>query len=303
MANQLKIPLDGNKVSIVRHYGPAIKDVLQGKYECRVDFIGMDSVRGQAFGQSRNPSMGPEKRFSIKLKMIEVSVWKADLTKFPVDAVVNAANEDLGHYGGLARALSTAGGPDIQRESDAHVRRHGPLKTTEAVVCSPGLLECQKIIHAVGPWLPHAPTSNDVLQAEPLLVKTVNNILKVAKQNSLKSVAIPALSSGLFNFPVEKCANIIVKMLRDHIEFAAPGSYPCDIRLVNNDDPTVKEMERACREIFGGTDVPVRKTLRSHTSSATTSSTPLVIQMGNVRLTLSKGYIERQQVNAFSSAK
>ncbi|CAL8240704.1 unnamed protein product [Merluccius merluccius] len=128
--------------------------------------------------------------------------------------------------------------------------------------------------------------SNQVLQAKPLLVKTVNNILKMANQNNLKSVAIPALSSGLFNFPVEKCADIIVETLRIHNECAYPGSYPCDIRLVNHDDPTVKEMERACRKIFSGTDVPVGKTLRSHTSSATTPSTPLVIQMGNVRLTL-----------------
>ncbi|KAK0141653.1 Poly [ADP-ribose] polymerase 9 [Merluccius polli] len=297
MANQLKIPLDRNKVSIVRQCGPAIKDVLRGKYECSVDFIGMDSVRGQAFGQSRNPSTGPEKRFSIKLKTIEVSVWKADLTKFPVDAVVNAANEDLAHYGGLANALSTAGGPEIQRESDAHVRHYGRLQTGDAVVCSPGLLECQKIIHAVGPWLPPGPSRYEVLQAEPLLVKTVNNILKMAEQNNLKSVAIPALSSGLFNFPVEKCADIIVDTLRNHNERANPGSYPCDIRLVNHDDPTVKEMERACRKIFGGTDVPVVKALQSHTSSATTPSIPLVIQIGNVRLTLSKGHIQRQKTD------
>ncbi|CAL8266083.1 unnamed protein product [Lota lota] len=296
MANQLKIPLDGNGINIVRQCGPAIKDVLKCKYECSLDVIGMYSVLGQDFGQSRNQPMAPEKRLSIHLKNVQVSVWKADLISFPVDAVVNAANEDLQHYGGLAQALSVAGGPDIQIDSNKYVKIHGPLKTGEAVIGNPGSLQYLKIIHAVGPRLPLKPTQYDVQRAEPQLERTVKNILARAEEYKFRSVAIPALSSGLFNFPVEKCANIIMDTLRKCIENRNDRVYLCDIALVNNDEPTVKEMERAFRQTFGSPTAPVSQAVRSktNTSGAKTSQTPLTVHIGNVLLTLRKGLIQDQ---------
>ena len=214
--NQLKMPLDGNGINILRQYGPAIKEVLKYKYECSIDVLGMDSAMGQDFAQSRNQPMAAEKRFSIQLKGREVSVWKADLTSFPTEAVVNAANENLQHIGGLARALCVAGGPDIQSDSDKYIMRNGALKTGDAVIGNSGNLPCLKIIHAVGPCLSPSPGRSDVLNAEPKLRKTVENIL--FKADKFKSVAIPALSSGLFNFPVDKCADIIVDTVRKYIE-------------------------------------------------------------------------------------
>uniref|UniRef100_A0A8C5BZX9 Macro domain-containing protein n=1 Tax=Gadus morhua TaxID=8049 RepID=A0A8C5BZX9_GADMO len=158
---------------------------------------------------------------------------------FDTEAIVNAANENLQHYGGLALALCEAGGPDIQSDSDKYIKRNGALKTGDAVIGNPGCLPCQKIIHA-----------------EPDLRKTVNTILARAEENKFKSVAIPALSSGLFNFPVDKCADIIVDTVRKNIE-NRNRVYPRNIALVNNDERTVKEMERACRQAFGRTNAPV----------------------------------------------
>ena len=68
------MPLDGNGINILRQCGPAIKDVLKYKYECSIDVLGMDSVMGEDFAQSRNQPMAAEKRFSFLLKGTQVSV-------------------------------------------------------------------------------------------------------------------------------------------------------------------------------------------------------------------------------------
>lgn len=300
MANQLKIPLDGNWPSIVQQYGPEIKDVLQSKYKCNVDVIGM----GHGFGQARNPPMTRERRFYTQLKTIKVFVWKDDLTRFQVDAVVNAANERLDHCGGLANALSLAGGPDIQSESNRYIERNGLLKTGQVFVGNAGRLPCHKIIHAVGPCLPFAPTQYEVSNGEPLLERAVMNILEKAEDHKLRSVAIPALSAGLFNFPVRKCADIIVGVLARYDSYRHYRNYLCEIHLVNKDEPTVKEMERACHQAWGSPTTPVSHGVqsKSNTSRAETSQAPLTVQMGNVRLTVSRGYIENQNVSALNSA-
>lgn len=90
---------------------------------------------------------------------MEVCVWRADLTTFPAGAVVNGANVRLKHFGGVALALSKAGGPDIQNESNKYIAKFGHLKTGEAIFTNAGNLPCKKIIHAVGPRLPPKPTS------------------------------------------------------------------------------------------------------------------------------------------------
>uniref|UniRef100_A0A8C5ACR7 Macro domain-containing protein n=1 Tax=Gadus morhua TaxID=8049 RepID=A0A8C5ACR7_GADMO len=188
--NQLKMPLDGNGINILRQCGPAIKDVLKYKYECSIDVLGMDSVMGEDFAH----------------------------------AVVNVANENPPHYGGPALALCEAGGPDIQSDSDKYIKRNGALKTGDAVIGNPGY---------------------DVQWAEPQLKRTVKSILDRAEENNFKSVAIPALSSVVFNFPVDKCTDIIVDTVRKYIECGYQRGILCEIVLVNNDEPAVKEMERA----------------------------------------------------------
>uniref|UniRef100_A0A8C5BSH0 Macro domain-containing protein n=1 Tax=Gadus morhua TaxID=8049 RepID=A0A8C5BSH0_GADMO len=242
--NQLKMPLDGNGINILRQCGPAIKDVLKYKYECSIDVLGMDSVMGEDFAH----------------------------------AVVNVANENPPHYGGPALALCEAGGPDIQSDSDKYIKRNGALKTGDAVIGNPGY---------------------DVQWAEPQLKRTVKSILDRAEENNFKSVAIPALSSVVFNFPVDKCTDIIVDTVRKYIECGYQRGILCEIVLVNNDEPAVKEMERACRQAFGSMNAPVSQAARSktNTSGSKTSQTPLTVQIGNVHLTLRKGYIQEQETD------
>uniref|UniRef100_A0A671SSI2 Macro domain-containing protein n=1 Tax=Sinocyclocheilus anshuiensis TaxID=1608454 RepID=A0A671SSI2_9TELE len=153
---------------------------------------------------------------------VEVSVWKDDLTRHKVDAVVNAANEKLNHGGGLAQALSECGGPMIQKWSDDIIQKCGRVKTGEAVLTPAGKLPCRYIIHAVGPKVSQNPSKKEVKGAAPLLTNTVISILQTVVSQNITSVAIPALSSGLFNFP------------RDYAvaEFAKQNTKKLDVNLV-----------------------------------------------------------------------
>nr|XP_033473821.1 protein mono-ADP-ribosyltransferase PARP9 [Epinephelus lanceolatus]XP_033473822.1 protein mono-ADP-ribosyltransferase PARP9 [Epinephelus lanceolatus] len=288
MVSKLDIPLHGNAVNIVRRCGFALSDVLQSKFGCLAIIDGVDFDRDPSIAQQRGPTIVPEKRFSVKLRGgVQVSVWKADLINYQVDAVVNAANEHLQHYGGLALALSNTGGPQIQKDSEDYIKRHGSLKTGDAVVFDAGFLPCKKIIHAVGPRLPPYPSTHDVMRYEPLLERAIKNILDRVKENQLQSVAIPAISSGLFHYPLPECAKTIVTAVKRYCENAySPHLLPKEIHLVNHDEPTVKEMERACHQILA--------TSKHRGDTKTPTQT---VQLGNVHLTLKRGKIEEQQTD------
>ncbi|XP_052337122.1 LOW QUALITY PROTEIN: protein mono-ADP-ribosyltransferase PARP9-like [Oncorhynchus keta] len=289
-------------------------NVLQSKFGCTTVLHGVDAT---CAGQSRKPSVFPEERFSIHLsKSFKVSVWKDDLTSHRVDAEVNAANNWLKHCAGLAKALSDAGGPAIQQDGDQYIFRKGKLSIGDAImlnllcnIAPPGYLPCRKIIHAVGPNRPYNNIKSEVDNVTPQLQRAVLSILKVVKQDNLQSVAIPAISSGLFNYPLPLCADVIVKILKEYHASNYSGA-PLEVRLVNHDEPSVREMERACRQILGSSgshSQPVEaqgqppkasysQAARSHGKGSTKPFSTPTVQLGNVSLTIKKGYIEREQV-------
>ncbi|XP_062312358.1 protein mono-ADP-ribosyltransferase PARP9 isoform X2 [Osmerus eperlanus] len=292
MADSVKIPLDDMLESIVKQCGPALINVLKNKFGCEAVIHGVSAEWGSGPAQQhKKPSVLPEKRFSTQLpKGTTVSVWKDDLTTHQADAVVNAANERLSHGGGLALALSDAGGPDIQRESDRYIEINGKLFAGEAAVTTAGKLNYQKIIHAVGPCLKISHTKNDVDRAKPDLKSAIKNILRLMEKENLQSVAIPAISSGLFNFPLHVCADTIVETLKEHDQRGYVR--PLEIHLVNNDEPSVKEMERACKEFLPQTQQATSSAAVSHGNSL---CPPLNIN--NVTLSIKKGNIERQKTD------
>lgn len=297
MLSKLDIPLHGPAVNIVRKCGVALSDVLQCKYGCVATIGGMDFDGDPGIAQQKRPLVVPEKRFDGMLAAgVQVSVWKADLTSFSVDAVVNAANERLQHCGGLAFALSFAGGPQIQKESDDYIKKYGSLKTGEAIVCDAGSLPCSKIIHAVGPELSKHPSKSDVSHAEWLLKKAITSILDKVKEHHLKTVAIPAISSGLFNYPLTQCANVIVTTVKRYYEYSS-RHCPKEILFVNNDEPTVREMERACLQILGSRSPTTYSQAAASQKRGNAKTSTSSVQMGNVCLTLKTGRIEEQQTD------
>jgi len=143
---------------------------------------------------------------------MEVSVEKSmlelidgDITELATDAIVNAANAQLQLGGGVAGAIRRKGGPAIQAECN----RIGGTVVGGAVITTGGNLKARHVIHAVGPRM------GEGNEDEKLRSATVNS-LKVADENALKSIAFPAISTGIFGFPIQRCAEI---MLATTIEY------------------------------------------------------------------------------------
>lgn len=134
-----------------------------------------------------------------------IELVQGDITALEVDAVVNAANEDLQLGAGVAGAIRRRGGASIQRECD----RIGRCPTGGAVVTGGGDLPAKFVIHAVGPvWRGGSDGE------EALLASAVSSALDRAEEIGAKSVALPALSTGIYGFPMDKAAEITVREAR-----------------------------------------------------------------------------------------
>ncbi|XP_070551046.1 protein mono-ADP-ribosyltransferase PARP14-like [Ptychodera flava] len=150
-----------------------------------------------------------------------VLVMKGDITKMRVDAIVNPANNRLDHGGGVAKAIIDAGGKIIQEESKNIIENRGKLLDGEVVSTQPGRLHCKRLIHAVGPkWEVGSGKDSEKQRKEKklLLADAVTQSLEEARKWSCKSVAIPAISSGIFGFPVDVCTDVIVEAVETYIQ-------------------------------------------------------------------------------------
>lgn len=136
---------------------------------------------------------------------------EGDITEMEADAIVNAANERLAHGGGVAGAIARKGGPVVQRESDEWVRKYGPVPTGSAAITSGGNLKARYVIHAVGPVYDGTPRSAE------LLASAVRSALRLADEYGLKSVALPAISTGIFGYPMEEAAEVSLKAAMDYL--------------------------------------------------------------------------------------
>jgi O-acetyl-ADP-ribose deacetylase (regulator of RNase III) len=135
-----------------------------------------------------------------------IRLIQGDLTELSVDAIVNAANAQLILGGGVAGAIRTKGGPSIQEECD----RVGGTTVGQAVLTNAGKLKARHVIHAVGPRMGEGNEDEKLRQA------TLNS-LRRATENGLRSIAFPAISTGIFGFPKDRCAAIMLQTARDFL--------------------------------------------------------------------------------------
>lgn len=155
-----------------------------------------------------------------------------DLTEERVDAIVNAANAYLQHGGGVAGAIVRQGGPMVQTESDAWRRAHGPARPDRPALTGPGALPCKAIIHAVGPVWGEG-------DEEAKLHTAVHSALVLAEEHGFSSVALPAISTGIFGFPKRRGAQVILQAALDFCGARATSSLK-EIRFTLIDQPTLE---------------------------------------------------------------
>ena len=170
---------------------------------------------------------------------------QGDITTETTDAIVNAANGSLQHGAGVAGAILRRGGPVIKTESEAWVREHGLVSHAEPAWTSGGNLPAKYVIHAVGPvW---SDTSGGDEDAK--LAAALTGSLRVADWLGLASIAIPAISTGIFGFPKERAAGIILSTVKGFF-VDRPNSGIKLVRLVLYDQETITCFLKTWNDFF-----------------------------------------------------
>jgi O-acetyl-ADP-ribose deacetylase (regulator of RNase III) len=151
--------------------------------------------------------MTTDNRLTVTLENTQVALVEGDITELDVDAIVNAANEHLQLGSGVAGAIRRKGGPSIQEECD----RIGGTPVGTAVMTGAGNLKAKQVIHAVGPRWGEG-------DEDSKLAAAVRSSLALADRRGLKSIALPALSTGVFGFPLERAARVMLTEIHRYLQ-------------------------------------------------------------------------------------
>jgi O-acetyl-ADP-ribose deacetylase len=169
---------------------------------------------------------------SILIHHAHLEIVQGDITLENVDAIVNAANAYLQHGGGVAGAIVRKGGQIIQQESEAWIQKNGRVSHAHPAYTSAGRLPCRMVIHTVGPiW----GEGNE----DAKLTDAIWGTLELANELKLTRLAIPAISTGIYGFPKERAAKIILSTQFEWIN-SHPTTSLKTIRNVLYDDPTTQ---------------------------------------------------------------
>ncbi|HXZ88307.1 MAG TPA: macro domain-containing protein [Candidatus Binataceae bacterium] len=160
----------------------------------------------------------------------KLALRQGDLTETKVEAIVNAANNDLLLGAGVAGAIRKKGGPAIQKECD----RIGPIPLGEAAITGAGMLSARYVIHAASMRLGGRTTEIGLRDS------TRNSLLR-AKEKGLESIAFPAIGTGVAGFPMERCAEVMLAEIRDHL---CGATSLMRVEIVLYDNASLKVFER-----------------------------------------------------------
>ncbi|MDH5815394.1 MAG: macro domain-containing protein [Candidatus Nezhaarchaeota archaeon] len=174
--------------------------------------------------------------YEVNIDGKKLKLAKGDITDLEVDVIVNAANERLKLGGGVAGAILRKGGWEIQEECD----RIGYCPVGEAVVTGAGRLKAKYVIHAVGPRYGEGDEDTKLRNA------TLNS-LKRAEERNVRSIAFPAISTGIFGFPKDRCADI---MLRTIIEYLKGDTCLKEVIMCLYDDETYRIFEDKLKSLL-----------------------------------------------------
>ncbi|HTU33445.1 MAG TPA: macro domain-containing protein [Candidatus Acidoferrum sp.] len=172
---------------------------------------------------------------SVKSKGFEVILMQGDLTEMDTEAIVNGANNDLQHGGGVAGAIRRKGGPIIQQESNAI----GSIPVGTAAITSGGKLKAGYVIHAASMEL------GGRTDAKALRGSTAHS-LRIANEKGIKTIAFPAVGTGIAHFPMDQCAEIMLREVVGHLQ---RGSSLEKVYFVLFDAPALKVFETVWRRL------------------------------------------------------
>ena len=161
----------------------------------------------------------------------KIHIKQGDITAETTDAIVNPANSQLMHGGGAARMIAMKGGPVINEQSRRLIERIGQVPAGKAVMTDAGNLPCKFVIHTVGPvWGEGDETAK--------LHRAIRNVLTLAELYNLRSVSMPAVSSGIFGFPKQLCAEILLDAAIKFLQ--QPDIELAEVVMCNFDQATVE---------------------------------------------------------------
>ena len=165
-----------------------------------------------------------------------VVIMDGDITEQDVDAIVNAANNDLVLGAGVAGAIRRRGGPSIQDECTAH----GPVRVGEAAITGGGQLKARYVIHAASMSLGGRTTASS-------LRASMTATFEIARRHGIDSLAVPAVGTGIAGFPLDDCARIMAGCLSDAMR---AGWAPSEVRFVLYDEAAMSAFEPSFRAAF-----------------------------------------------------
>ena len=166
--------------------------------------------------------------------MAAIEVWQGDITRLEVDAIANAANTELRHGGGVAAAISRAGGPEVQAESD----ERAPIRLGDAVETTAGEMQARWVLHAATMQL-GGPTSAEIIR------RATASTLRLADELEAKSLGLVAFGTGVGGFALDEAARIEVDEVRRHFEDG--GGLERVVFAVNGDEAQTA-FERAAED-------------------------------------------------------
>ncbi len=174
---------------------------------------------------------------AVNYRGVQIEVQEADITEQAVDAIVNAANNELILGSGVAGAILRKGGESIQEEC----LRHGPIKVGEAAITGAGNLPAKYVIHAASMALGGRATAESVRSS-------VAHALRLAEEHGVHSIAFPAIGMGIGGFPLHKGAKLMMETLKSHLD---GGSALETVRFCLFGQEAYQAFAHALQEVFG----------------------------------------------------
>ena len=178
----------------------------------------------------------------VRIGSSVLALWQGDITRLPADAIGNAANSALAGGGGVDGAIHRAGGPSIMADLDRIRARTGRCPTGSAVATGAGNLPARWVLHAVGP------VYRDGRHGEPgLLASCYRTCLQLAQEKGARTVSFPAISTGVYGYPIEQAAGIAVLTVSEFLR--RPDCRLERVTLVMFDRATLQIYQRVLQSM------------------------------------------------------